>query len=92
MRLGDGKTQQNISKAKIETFPIVIPSATSTTSQARIVAIMATVDDQIEALERELDLATTARAALVESLLARKVEVILSAPLDDLTRAVASEA
>lgn len=75
VRLGEGKTQQNISKAKIEAFPIRVPSPAS---QKKIVDIMATVDEQIAALEMEIDRATTARAALVDSLLARKIEIVSS--------------
>lgn len=81
VRLGDGKTQQNISKEKIERFPIMVPEPPS---QARIVEIMATVDDQIEALEHEAERAATARAALLHSLLSREIEVVAASEDVDL--------
>jgi restriction endonuclease S subunit len=75
IQLGDGKTQQNISKAKIEAFPILVPSPEN---QARLVSIMTTVEEQIEALEVEIERAHRARTALLQSLLSRTVDVALS--------------
>lgn len=74
VKLGEGKTQQNISKAKILQFPIKVPSPDS---QKRVVDIMTTVDDQIDALERELTSMAGTRAALLDSLLSGEVEVLL---------------
>jgi restriction endonuclease S subunit len=74
VRLGEGKTQQNISKAKILTFPIRVPN--SPAQERKLVDIMTTVDDQIEALEQEADRMAATRAALLESLLAREIEVV----------------
>ncbi|OLL79208.1 hypothetical protein Ae168Ps1_1614c [Pseudonocardia sp. Ae168_Ps1] len=39
---------------------------------------MTIVDDQIQALELEIRRATTARAALLDSLLERKVDVVVA--------------
>ncbi|MGJ5723117.1 restriction endonuclease subunit S [Brevibacterium sp. H602] len=74
VKLGEGKTQQNISKAKILQFPIKVPKPES---QKRVVDIMTTVDDQIDSLERELASMAGARAALLDSLLTREIEVVL---------------
>lgn len=74
VKLGDGKTQQNISKAKILRFPIKLPKPGS---QKRVVDIMTTVDDQIDALDRELASIEGTRAALLDSLLSGEVEVVL---------------
>jgi|GEM_PF-3120547 len=75
IQLGDGKTQQNISKTKIEAFPILVPSPES---QARVVSIMTTVEEQIEALEIEIERANKARVAMLQALLSRQVGVELS--------------
>lgn len=74
VKLGEGKTQQNISKAKILQFPIKVPTPAS---QKRVVDIMTTVDDQIDALDEELASMAGTRAALLDSLLSREVEVVL---------------
>lgn len=70
--LGEGKTQQNISKVKIENFPIIVPRPEI---QEQVVEIMTTVDEQIEALENETDQASSARAALLDELLRREIEI-----------------
>lgn len=71
--LGDGKTQQNISKAKVESFRIKFHSPLV---QEQIVDIMTTVEYQAESLERELGRALNARSALLEGLLSRQVELV----------------
>ncbi|WP_075296662.1 MULTISPECIES: restriction endonuclease subunit S [unclassified Pseudonocardia] len=73
--LAEGKIQQNISKSKIESFPIIYPRPEN---QQKVVDIMTIVDDQIQALELEIRRATTARAALLDSLLERKVDVVVA--------------
>lgn len=71
--LGEGKTQQNISKEKIERFPIMVPSSLD---QDRVVRIFTSVDNQIEALEHEHEHAAIMRSALLESLLSRDIEIM----------------
>lgn len=72
IRLGEGKTQMNINKKKIESFPIKVPDPET---QDRIVNIMASVDDQIEALENESKEVAVARQALLDALLRGEVEI-----------------
>lgn len=64
--LGEGKTQVNINKKKIENFPIVIPDSNS---QRELVQVMESVDDQIEALEKEAHQTAALRETLLTELL-----------------------
>lgn len=72
-KLGDGKTQRNINKGKIESFPIKVPDLQT---QERIVEIATAVDDQIDALEDELEQILVAREALLDALLSGDSEIV----------------
>lgn len=64
--LGEGKTQVNINKKKIESFPIVIPDSKS---QRELVEVMESVDNQIETLEKEAHQTAALRETLLAGLL-----------------------
>lgn len=92
IELGEGKTQMNINKKKIEQFPIKVPEPTV---QGEIVAVMASVDDHIEALEREAKRASTMRHALLDYLLLGEIDLITStndgsSEIDDLMESSSS--
>lgn len=70
--LGEGKTQSNISKKKIEAFSIRVPGRKV---QDEIVAAMASVDDLIDALEGELESAVLMRESLLSALVSGDLEL-----------------
>lgn len=72
--LAEGKTQQNISKHKIENFSIAVPPHLK---QDRICETISAVDEHISALKAEFSHLQVTRAALLDSLLTRQVEVSL---------------
>lgn len=79
IRLGEGKTQMNINKKKVESFPIRVPALDV---QNSIVDTMRSVDDQIVALESEWERVAAARDALLDALLSGELDIDISSGED----------
>jgi type I restriction enzyme S subunit len=73
LRLAQGSTRYNLSKDNLMEYPILLPKFTQ---QKQIVAILSDMDDEIEALEKELNKYKDLKTGMMQQLLTGKIRLL----------------